>query len=135
MIKLLQPFITVGNIFIRRLLRSRFHWLLSGYVVLLEVTGRNSGRKYLVPVNYRPTADGIRLLTYRHRTWWRNIESGSELPVWLKGRRIITTAEVVTDDPDAIAAGLADRGWIRKAIAPSGARDSLLIRLHIPGSA
>ena len=129
MIKLLKPFLAIGNAFVKRLMRGRIHWLLSRNVVLLEVTGRKSGRVYLVPVNYRTSQDGISVMTYRRRQWWRNLQGGDLLPVYFKGRRRLTKPEVVTDDLDAIAQGLVERGWVRKSVAPTSAEQSVLIQL------
>ncbi len=129
MIKLLQPFLTVANIFVKILLRSRLHWLLSGNVVLLVVVGRKSGKAYLVPVNYRRSDGGISVMTYRRRQWWRNIETGSQLPVYFRGKLVPTRVEVVTDDEEAIARGLIERGWMRKSIAPAKAHECVLLRL------
>lgn len=133
MSKLLKPFLAIGNAIVKWLLRSRFHRLLSGKVVLLEITGRKSGRKYLVPVNYRAAQDGISVMTYRRRQWWRNLRQADALPVYLKGRKLIMTPEVVLDDPGAIAQGLIDRGWVRKSIAPAAAGEAVLVRLRLSG--
>ena len=133
--KLLKPFLATGNAFFRRLLRSRFHRLLSGNIVLLQVKGRKSGRTYLVPVNYRSTDGGISVMTYRRRQWWRNIRDGGELPIYLRGELIVAVPTVITDDLDAIAAGLVDRGWVRKAVANARAEDSVMIRLRVPEEA
>ncbi len=134
MTKLLKPFLAIGNAFARRLLQSRFHWLLSGKVVLLHVTGRKSGRLYLlylVPVNYRQTENGISVMTYRARQWWPNIRDADELPIVLRGNLILAVSEVVTDDLDVIAAGLLDRGWARRSMVRATAKDSVLIRLRV----
>lgn len=129
MIKLLKPFLAIGNAIVKRILQGRLHWLLSRNVVLLEVTGRKSGHVYLVPVNYRTSQDGISVMTYRRRQWWRNLRDESVLPVYFKGQRRMTKPEVVTDDFDAIAQGLVERGWVRKSVAPTSAEHSVLIRL------
>lgn len=126
----LKPFLAFGNAFVRGVLQTRFHWLLSRNVVLLKVTGRKSGRIYLVPVNYRTANGGISVMTYRRRQWWRNIEDGSELPVFFKGKLTIAAVEVVTDDLNAVAAGLLDRGWARRSMIRARAKDSVLIRLR-----
>lgn len=133
MTKLLKPFLTVGNAFVYRVLQSRFHWLFSGKFVLLQTKGRKSGRTYLVPVNYRtmPGANGIWVMTYRRRQWWRNVRDGGELSVYLRGRMIMTVPEVITDDLEAIAAGLLGRGWVRRSMFRGKAKDCVLIRLYL----
>ncbi len=133
--RLIKPFLAVGNGFVRRALRSRLHWLFSHNVVLLEITGRRSGRVYLVPVNYKSSEHGISVMTYRRRQWWRNIEDGGELPVYLKGERVVMSPDVVTDDIDAIAAGLLRRGWVRRSMIRAKAKESVLIRLRKPSEA
>jgi deazaflavin-dependent oxidoreductase (nitroreductase family) len=128
---LLKPILAVGNFFVRRLLRSRLHWLLSHEVVMLEITGRKSGRLYLVPVNYRSFDGGVAAMTYRRRKWWLNLRGVDEIHIWLRGRRVAARVELVTDDYEAISRGLVERNWVRKAVANTNAKESLLIRLHV----
>lgn len=128
---LLKPILLPGNALVRWLLRSRLHWLLSGQVVLLEVRGRRSGRVYLVPVNYRPTEYGIAVMTYRGRKWWRNLRGVDRMFIYLRGKRVEVRPELVLDDLDAIAQGLVERGWVRKAVANAKAEESVLIRLWL----
>ncbi|MDA0677504.1 MAG: nitroreductase/quinone reductase family protein [Chloroflexi bacterium] len=116
--KQFKLFQVVGNACVKRVLRTRFHWLLSRNVVLLEIKGRKSGRTLLVPVNYRQHGDAISVMTYRGRKWWLNLRDVTELPVYLKGERVLAVPEIITDDHEAIAAALVDRGWIRKSLAP-----------------
>ncbi len=128
--RLLKPFLAIGNEVVRRVLKSRFHWMLSGNVVLLEITGRRSGRKYLVPVNYKPAKDGITVMTYRRRLWWRNLLDGGEFPIYFRGRQVTAVPEVETDDLDVIRNGLIERGWIRQSAFRAKAMESVLIRLQ-----
>jgi hypothetical protein len=130
--KLFKPFQVAGNAFVKRVLRTRFHWLLSRNVVLLEITGRKSGRTLLVPVNYRQHGDAISVMTYRGRQWWLNLRDVTELPIYLKGKRILSAPEVITEEHETIAAALLDRGWIRKSVAHSAASEAVLIRLQLP---
>ena len=129
---LLKPFQITGNAFVKRVLRTRFHWILSHSVVLLEITGRKSGRTLLVPVNYRQHGDTVSVMTYRGRRWWLNLRDVKELPIYFRGERVLSTPEIVTEDHEAIAAALIDRGWIRKSIAHSAASEAVLIRLRLP---
>ena len=127
---LLKPILAIGNFFVRRIMRGRFHWLLSRNVVLLEIRGRKSGRLYLVPVNYREFDGGVSVMTYRWRKWWRNLRDGDEIAIWLRGKRLSVRVEMVTDDHEAIAAALLDRGWVRKSIANAKAEEAVLMRLR-----
>jgi hypothetical protein len=63
-----------SNAVVARILRSRFHRLLSRGVLLLTVTGRRSGRRYTIPVGYHET-DGAMVVFVGEpasKTWWRN---------------------------------------------------------------
>ncbi len=129
--KLLKPFLVIGNAFVRWILRTRAHRLLSRSVVLLEIKGRRSGRTYLVPVSYKPADYGITIMTYRRRMWWRNLLGSDEIPIYLRGSRILATPEVVSEDREAIGNGLLERGWVRKSAIRAKAAESVLIRLRI----
>lgn len=122
------------NPIVRRILRSRFHWLLSRYVIGLEFTGVKSGRQYFVPVSYSQRDDGeVSVMTYRRRNWWRNLRGGRPLHVWLRGERLPARATVVEDDYEEIERGLAGRGLARRASVKAGADESVLIRIQ-PGA-
>ena len=66
----------VFNPVVRAVLRSPAHRLLSGSLLLLEVTGRRSGRRYALPVAY--AVDGAELVVVvgqpATKTWWRNFD-------------------------------------------------------------
>lgn len=86
------------NRFTSGLLRSPLHGLISGSVMLVEYTGRKSGKRYRVPVNY--VQDGKRLLTisFHQRTWWRTLP-GANVHLHLRGRDIAARAGVIADKP------------------------------------
>ena len=70
---------------VESILRSRAHGLLSRRVLLLTCTGRRSGRRITVPLEYRD-ADGALLVRSRpHRRWWRNLRGGVPVTVHLRG--------------------------------------------------
>ena len=133
MIKVLISFLTISNPFVRWLLQSRFHRLLSGNVVMLEVIGRKSGRIYLVPINYRKSPGDIWMMTYRRRLWWRNLRQIDELPVFFKGKKLVTKPEVVTDNLDVIARSLTERSRLLRCLVRATPEESVLIRLRFAG--
>jgi hypothetical protein len=47
-----------ANMVVRPLLRSRLHGVLSSRLMLLDYTGRKTGRRYTFPVGYFPWDDG-----------------------------------------------------------------------------
>ena len=76
--KRLQRF---GNLFVIGLLRSPFHRLASGSILLLTYRGRRSGRRFTIPVAY---AEQERTLSVfvghpERKTWWRNLRDGAEV--------------------------------------------------------
>jgi NAD(P)-dependent dehydrogenase (short-subunit alcohol dehydrogenase family) len=81
-------------------LRSPLHALADGTFMLLEFTGRRTGKRYRFPVGYSREGDVVTIFT--PWGWWKNLRGGAPVTVWLKGQRRSGTADVVTD-PAAIA--------------------------------
>ncbi len=79
------------------ILRSPVHWLLSPGLMLLNVTGRKSGRRYAIPVGYQRLGDTVTVMVSEARTkqWFRNYLEPARLEVHLRGRLLAATAEVV----------------------------------------
>lgn len=89
----------LGNLFVIGLLRSPFHRLASGSLVLITYRGRSSGRRFTIPVMYAKR-DGTLTIFVGHperKRWWRNLRGGAEVDVWLRGRRVRRRADVVKD--------------------------------------
>lgn len=99
-----RPLMAAANVVVRLLLRSPFHFWLSGTVLLLTYTGRKSGRRYTNPVSYSREGDVVTVFTYR--SWWRNLRGGASISVEIKRRQFDGTADAISDDQPAIAAGL-----------------------------
>jgi hypothetical protein len=85
------------------LLRSPLHPLLSGGVMLVQVTGRRTGRRYWIPVGYQREGDRITVLVSRARRkqWWRNYREPGPVAVLLEGRMLHGRAHVVRSDSAA----------------------------------
>lgn len=93
------------NPVMRALLRSPFHRVLSGQILLLSYTGRKSGRQYTLPVGYVRDGDAL-LVVSQHselKRWWRNLRGGAPVAVLLRGERLSARADVI-EDPAAVAA-------------------------------
>jgi len=85
------------------LLRSPFHALLSGNMMVLTFTGRKSGRRFTFPVSYLRQGDGL-IMTTHHR-WWHNLRDGAPVELYLVGSKVIGHADVNTNHAD-VAQGI-----------------------------
>jgi hypothetical protein len=82
------------NPVIRRLLRSPMHRLLSGQVMLLEYTGRVSGRTYAIPIGYFAW-DGGSVLSFSGSRWWKNLRQGQQVSLLIRGARHAAVPAVI----------------------------------------
>jgi deazaflavin-dependent oxidoreductase (nitroreductase family) len=82
-----------GNGFITWLLRSPFHGLLSKGMMLITVTGRKTGKQYTTPVGFFQNHGFYWILTSRNRTWWKNLQGGAEVSLWLRRKSVNAFAE------------------------------------------
>ena len=93
------------NPFIRAVLRSPFHGLLSRQIFLLTVTGRRSGQQFTVPVGYVADANSLLVISQHseQKRWWRNLRGGAPVTMHLRGRRLSGHAELI-EAPTAVTA-------------------------------
>jgi deazaflavin-dependent oxidoreductase (nitroreductase family) len=96
---------SIGNAFIAAILRSPFHSLLGNSFGVITVTGRKTGRRISTPINLAETAEGYTVMSYRKRTWWRNLIGGRGGELRVGGKIIPVTARIV-DRPDEVRDGL-----------------------------
>ena len=85
------------NAVARWLLRSPLHRVLSGKVMLIEVTGRRTGRRYVVPIAYAER-DGAVLMGVAKATWLRNLAPHRPVTLTVRGERRVAHPEVITDE-------------------------------------
>ncbi len=98
----LRLLIKLQNPMMRWLLRSRWHGSVSKHYVLLSVTGRKSGKVYHVPVQYAQQGDTLLILTSAEYVWWRNLQGGAPVQVYLRGKQYAAQAEAFRQ-ADAVA--------------------------------
>ena len=72
-------------------------------LMVLEFTGKETGRPYSFPVGYMQ--EGETLFCYSPFSWWRNLRGGAPVTVVLRGRKLTGIANVNTDT-NQIATGL-----------------------------
>jgi hypothetical protein len=93
----LDRLMTRLNPMVAWLLRSPLHPLLSRGLMLLQVTGRRTGRRYWIPVGYQLEGETITVLVShaRRKQWWRNYSESGSVQVLLRGRTVHGRAQVV----------------------------------------
>lgn len=86
-----------GNDFMAWVLRSPFHGVLSGGMMLITVTGRMTGKAYTIPVGYYEEGGYLWVITSRDRSWWRNLQGGAQVTILLKRKPVIGSADTELD--------------------------------------
>jgi deazaflavin-dependent oxidoreductase (nitroreductase family) len=84
------------------ILRSPLHSLLSGNTMIITYTGRKSAKTFSTPVNYVRDGDVLWTVSFRHRTWWRNL-SDSPVTVRIQGKDVSGVAKSITDQKEVTA--------------------------------
>ncbi len=81
------------------MLRSPLHGMMSKSLLVLSYTGRRSGSRYELPLQY--VADDGQLYIWAGnaptKTWWRNFETPALVEVSLRGWQIDAKASLVDD--------------------------------------
>lgn len=99
----LRTIIRAQNPFMVWMLRSPLHRFVSSLYLLLIFSGRKSGKRYTVPVQYGQDGQRLYIITSEGYTWWKNLRGGAEIQVHLRGRTLHAHAET-SSDPQAIRA-------------------------------
>ena len=94
------------NPLIKLLLRSPLHGMVSKGILLLDYTGRKSGKKYSVPLSYVRQDGDLLIVSFRKRTWWRSLVGGQPVSIRLAGKQVPATAEAIAGDPEQVAVDL-----------------------------
>lgn len=90
---------SVNDIFTRlnpllvAVLRSPLHFLLSGGLGVLTVTGRRTGRRHTFPVGYQREGNRIIILASEahKKQWWRNYRTPAPATLLVRGRELTGT--------------------------------------------
>jgi hypothetical protein len=87
------------------LLKSPLHVMISENTMIVYFKGRKSGKAYHVPIDYLRINDTLLTVSFKERTWWRNLRGGAEVTILLRGKLIPAHSQVVEDD-QGVAEGL-----------------------------
>lgn len=89
---------------------------ISGYIMVLATTGRRSGERRLVPLNFADHGDAIYCLAGFGETthWLLNLQADPQCEIWLPdGRRLSGRGKLVTTEARRI-------GLVREVLERSG---------------
>ncbi len=87
----------------RQTLRSEQHGRISDRIMLINFSGRKSGKQYSVPVSYM--REGQEVICFSDSPWWKNLEGGAKVTLTLQGQDLPAYATPTTD-LEAVVAGL-----------------------------
>ena len=100
---ILRRLIRLQNPLMKWLLRSPFQGIVSGFYMLITVTGRKSGRKYETPVQYHQEGNYLWIITSGDYVWWHNLRGGANVHVYLRGHDYEASAASFTDHEIVLA--------------------------------
>ena len=89
------------------LLKSPLHGFISKNVMLTTVTGRKSGKQISTPTNYLREGNTLWVISWRDRTWWKNLRGGAKVQVLLAGKTVQGRGQVI-EEQSAVAQSLFD---------------------------
>jgi hypothetical protein len=86
----------IANPLMKALLNSPLHGRMSKDLMVLNWTGRKSGKRFSTPVGY--LREGNRLYVFNNSGWWRNFTgAGAPVSLRLQGKTVRGHAQVLTD--------------------------------------
>ena len=76
------------NPFVRIILKSPIHFILSHQILLFRVIGRKSKKIYEIPASYAHINDALVCVTLRENLWWKNFIDIENQDIYFKGKKI-----------------------------------------------
>ena len=76
------------NPFVRVILKSPIHFILSHQILLFRVIGRKSKKIYEIPASYAHINDVLVCVTLRENLWWKNFIDIENQDIYFKGKKI-----------------------------------------------
>jgi deazaflavin-dependent oxidoreductase (nitroreductase family) len=95
----------IANPFVRLILRSPLHGLISAALLLITYRGRKTGKEYSLPVQYVHDGSQIYIVPGmpEQKTWWRNLKDGAPVGITLRGKTLSGNAILLNFDTEAEA--------------------------------
>ena len=84
------------------LLKSPLQGMFSGNTMIIHYTGRKSGKTYHLPVDYLQIKKTLITISFKRRTWWRNLRGGAKVTLLFQGKRVPAYSQVVEDDQGVV---------------------------------
>ena len=93
----------IANPFVRLILRSPLHGMMSDTLLLITYRGRKSGRKYSLPVQYVQDGNQIYIVpgAPEQKIWWRNLKDGAAVQIVLRGKTLNGNGILLKQDANA----------------------------------
>ena len=88
----------LGNPFVKVLLRSPLHGVMSKHLLPITMTGRKSGKVYTIPVLYHREGAVLHIISWRYRQWWWNLRGEVPVMLRLQGHDLQGGGNVLEDD-------------------------------------
>ena len=100
----------ISNPVVRLVLNSPLHSTLDGRLILITYTGKKSGRKHTLPVQYAESHNELIVVAgyHQHKKWWRNLLQQQIVSVRYRGRWFEGSAKAFDGDVEVIAPLLPD---------------------------
>jgi len=101
----------ITNPVVRTILSSPLHFLLSGKLILITYTGRQTGMRHTLPVMYANWNDELVVVVgyYEKKKWWRNLRGDPvAVKIRYRGRLLEGSAWAVEGEAEEIVPRLAE---------------------------
>lgn len=106
---------------VKALLKSPLHGVMSSNTLLLEFTGRKSGRALSTPISYHIKDNAAHCFTSKSFGWWRNLANGQSVTLTVGGKKFHSQPEIEFQDESLMAAALTEfLEAVPRDAAPSG---------------
>lgn len=93
----------IANPFVRLILRSPLHGLMSAALLLITYHGRKTGKEYSLPVQYVQDGKHIYIVpgAPEQKNWWRNLKDAMSVQITLRGETMTGNGILLKQDTDA----------------------------------